>query len=180
MKYSPTFTQILELPIYDILIYFTMIFLQCWSVLPLVPCSAAVLQCCSASALQCYSTAVLKCLTHPPCNAAVLQYCNTAVLQCWSVLLPAPCSAAVLQRCSQTYRKPVDLWIYPGADSLSGGQNVYIKARHIWFRGCFCHRTNLWVNAGAVEVALLPVSTCQASWNCFFFVFFFKIRSNRQ
>ena len=63
----------------------------------------------------------------------------------------------------QTYRKPVDLWIYPGADTLSGGQNVYIKAGHIWFRGCFCHGTNHSVDAGAVEVALLPVSICQAS-----------------
>ena len=41
----------------------------------------------------------------------------------------------------QTYGKPVDLWIYPGADSLSGGQNVYIKARHICFSRCLGHGT---------------------------------------
>ena len=69
----------------------------------------------------------------------------------------------------QTYRKPVDLWIYPGADSLSGGQNIYINARHIWCRGCFCHGTNLLVDVGAVEVDLVPVLICQASWNFFFF-----------
>ena len=85
-------------------------------------------------------------------------------------------SLVMLPHSMQTYRKPVDLWIYLGADSLSGGQHVYIKARHIWFRGCFCHGTNLSVDAGALEVAFLPVSICKASYK----LCLFKIRSNMQ